>query len=169
MAPSRRTKRKTAATATGTGGGTGSGGGGGGGSGSGSGVSGGVSVTTATVAAVPVVVEGAEEAHTHTHDAQANVTSTSAAAADPVVATAEGRPQQEDDERATEERCPACKEEVEGATNEVAGDKETWIQCDACKTWFHWNCAGNGGDAQQVDKWSVPASLLITFFLSFGT
>ena len=111
-------------------------------------------------------MEGAEEAHTHTHDVQ--VTST-AAAADPVVATAEGRPQQEDDERATEERCPACKEEVEGATNEVAGDKETWIQCDACKTWFHWNCAGNGGDAQQVDKWSVPASLLITFFLSFGT
>lgn len=57
----------------------------------------------------------------------------------------------DDDERA-EERCPAC---TARANANLAGDKETWIQCDACKTWFHWHCAGNGGDALQVDKWSV--------------
>ena len=61
----------------------------------------------------------------------------------------EGARQQDDDDKA-EERCPAC---TAGATTEVAGDRETWIQCDACRTWFHWNCAGNGGDAQQVDRW----------------
>ena len=85
--------------------------------------------------------------------------------ADVAVAGEGGR----EDEDKGEERCPACKE---GATSEVAGEKETWIQCDACRTWFHWNCAGHGGDAQQVDKWFVYphhlSSLSLRFYLSFS-
>ena len=69
-----------------------------------------------------------------------------------------------DDDKA-EERCPACKT---GTTTEVAGDKETWIQCDACKTWFHWDCAGNGGDAQQVDKWCVGRGFTLFFWFGYN-
>ena len=111
----------------------------GGSSGGGGGVSAAVSAAvstgtgaSSTAAGTAVPMEGAEEAH--------------------VTATADGQREDDDNDRA-EEKCPACKD---GAMTELAGDKETWIQCDACKTWFHWNCAGNGGDAQQVDKWSVP-------------
>ena len=106
---------------------------------------------SSTAAATAVPMEGAEEAH--------------------VIATADGQREDDDNDRA-EEKCPACKE---GAMNELAGDKETWIQCDACKTWFHWNCAGNGGDAQQVDKWSVslpfpgPSHRFFLLSFSFGT
>lgn len=47
-----------------------------------------------------------------------------------------------------EESCPACKGDVV-----PEGVKENWIRCDACKTWFHWRCAGNGGDPEMINKW----------------
>ena len=49
-----------------------------------------------------------------------------------------------------EDKCPACKE----ATQEDwrAEDKESWVRCDACKTWFHWRCAGQG-DLEAIGKW----------------
>ena len=104
-------------------------------------------------------MEGTEEVHVTASTAATAVTTAAAAAA----AAVEG--QREDDENdKTEERCPACRD---GTMNELAGDKETWIQCDACKTWFHWDCAGNGGDAQQVDKWSVSPSPRFSFFIFF--
>lgn len=49
-----------------------------------------------------------------------------------------------------DDTCPACN------TNESpldAAEKESWVRCDACKTWYHWTCAGDGGDLEAVDKW----------------
>lgn len=61
-------------------------------------------------------------------------------------ANANGSNAQDDD------RCPACS--TDGTSeNWAAADKESWVRCDACKTWFHWRCAGNGGDLDAVDKW----------------
>ncbi|PSS30925.1 hypothetical protein PHLCEN_2v2550 [Hermanssonia centrifuga] len=49
-----------------------------------------------------------------------------------------------------EDRCPACADEAMQGWN--AADKESWVRCDACKSWFHWRCAGDG-DLEAVDKW----------------
>ena len=60
----------------------------------------------------------------------------------------------EDGHQDDDDRCPECKGSVpEGS--QVAADKEKWVRCDACKTWFHWRCVGEGGDLDAVDKWSV--------------
>ncbi|EMD34482.1 hypothetical protein CERSUDRAFT_140998 [Gelatoporia subvermispora B] len=50
-----------------------------------------------------------------------------------------------------EDLCPACKKD--DTAQWAAADKENWVRCDACKTWFHWRCAGDGGDLDAVDKW----------------
>jgi hypothetical protein len=49
-----------------------------------------------------------------------------------------------------DETCPACNAD-ESPLN--AAEKESWVRCDACKTWYHWVCAGNGDDLEVVDKW----------------
>jgi F-box/leucine-rich repeat protein 10/11 len=60
-----------------------------------------------------------------------------------------------------EEKCPGCGENDDSSIN-----KDTWICCDACKTWYHWGkCSGtdvpiDGSNnavltPDQVDKWSV--------------
>ena len=49
-----------------------------------------------------------------------------------------------------DDMCPACNAD-ESPLN--AAEKESWVRCDACKTWYHWICAGNGGDLEVVDKW----------------
>jgi hypothetical protein len=49
-----------------------------------------------------------------------------------------------------DDTCPACNAN-ESPLN--AAEKESWVRCDACKTWYHWVCAGNGGDLETVDKW----------------
>ncbi|KAI0637306.1 hypothetical protein C8Q77DRAFT_1155150 [Trametes polyzona] len=62
----------------------------------------------------------------------------------------------EDDGREDDDKCPACKDQIEPADKEQdlsAADKEKWVRCDACKTWFHWRCVGEGGDLDAVDKW----------------
>lgn len=46
--------------------------------------------------------------------------------------------------------CPFC------SRSEVRlqeGEKDTWIQCDKCKTWFHWRCIGQGDDYEALHKW----------------
>ncbi|KAJ3526806.1 hypothetical protein NM688_g8215 [Phlebia brevispora] len=49
-----------------------------------------------------------------------------------------------------EDKCPACTEDTKQNWN--SEDKESWVRCDACKTWFHWRCAGEG-DLDAVGKW----------------
>ncbi|KAI0781268.1 Clavaminate synthase-like protein [Trametes elegans] len=51
-----------------------------------------------------------------------------------------------------DDKCPACEDGQKEGEQSVA-DKEKWVRCDACKTWFHWRCVGEGGDLDAVDKW----------------
>ncbi|KAI0362800.1 Clavaminate synthase-like protein [Trametes cingulata] len=63
---------------------------------------------------------------------------------------------EDDREAEDDDRCPACKDaqvKAEGESEQSAADKEKWVRCDACKTWFHWRCVGEGGDLDAVDKW----------------
>lgn len=63
---------------------------------------------------------------------------------DPAVTAEEGEGEEDDED------CPECKRnnlELNDA------DKESWIECGHCNTWYHWRCAGNGGDLETVDKW----------------
>ncbi|EJF62505.1 Clavaminate synthase-like protein [Dichomitus squalens LYAD-421 SS1] len=57
----------------------------------------------------------------------------------------------ENGEQTQDDKCPACKD-GEPDEAQVGADKEQWVRCDACKTWFHWRCAGEG-DLDAVDKW----------------
>ncbi|KAF9228635.1 Clavaminate synthase-like protein [Gyrodon lividus] len=57
-----------------------------------------------------------------------------------------------------EDTCPACKTLPQSQPN--AGSKENWIRCDACRTWYHWICAGNGGDVDAIDKWYCKPCVL---------
>ncbi|KAI0822678.1 Clavaminate synthase-like protein [Trametes gibbosa] len=62
----------------------------------------------------------------------------------------------EENGRDEDDKCPACKDNpIDGAVlgEQLAADKEKWVRCDACKTWFHWRCVGQGGDLDAVDKW----------------
>ncbi|KAI0646748.1 Clavaminate synthase-like protein [Trametes meyenii] len=51
-----------------------------------------------------------------------------------------------------DDKCPACRDE-QGQGEQLAADKEQWVRCDACKTWFHWRCVGEGGDLDAIGKW----------------
>ena len=62
----------------------------------------------------------------------------------------------------SENTCPAC--EANQADQSDGTDKENWIRCDACKTWFHWHCTG-GGDLEVIDKWLVRCHLRNGFTL----
>ncbi|KAF8840982.1 Clavaminate synthase-like protein [Paxillus ammoniavirescens] len=57
-----------------------------------------------------------------------------------------------------EDSCPACK--ALPASQFSAGSKESWIRCDACKTWYHWICAGDVGDVDAIDKWYCKSCVL---------
>lgn len=48
--------------------------------------------------------------------------------------------------------CPFCSKS-EFRLQE--GEKDTWIQCDKCKTWFHCRCIGQGDDYEALHKWHV--------------
>jgi hypothetical protein len=63
-----------------------------------------------------------------------------------------------------EDTCPACK--ALPASQFSAGSKENWIRCDACKTWYHWICAGDGGDVDAIDKWQVYTTVISLEYLS---
>ena len=51
------------------------------------------------------------------------------------------------------DKCPACQDQ--GEQNSNSADRESWVRCDACKSWFHWRCVGQQGDLEAVDKWWV--------------
>ncbi|KAF8078221.1 jumonji superfamily protein [Lyophyllum atratum] len=55
------------------------------------------------------------------------------------------------------ETCPSCPAGSDSPHN--AFSKEQWIRCDVCVTWYHWRCAGSGGDVETVDKWYCKACL----------
>jgi F-box and leucine-rich repeat protein 10/11 len=55
-----------------------------------------------------------------------------------------------------EDICPACTAET---AKDAQGNKENWIQCEACSKWFHWRCAGNGENMELVNKWYVHRAL----------
>ncbi|KAF9002043.1 JmjC domain-containing histone demethylation protein 1 [Cyathus striatus] len=50
----------------------------------------------------------------------------------------------------SEDVCPSCPTHRESSPG---CGKESWIRCDACRTWYHWRCAGNGEDVEMIDKW----------------
>ena len=52
------------------------------------------------------------------------------------------------------DECPACEDGKE------VKDKDTWVQCDACKKWYHWFCTSSSADLElaTIDKWSVPSA-----------
>ncbi|KAF8610108.1 Clavaminate synthase-like protein [Ceratobasidium sp. AG-I] len=49
----------------------------------------------------------------------------------------------------TWDRCAACKPDSPVSSKA----KTVWAECEACGTWFHWDCVGEGGDINRVDKW----------------
>lgn len=49
-----------------------------------------------------------------------------------------------------ESKCPACTKDSAAL---IEAGKEKWISCDACRTWYHWRCSGNGEDLDLIDKW----------------
>ncbi|KAI6019698.1 Clavaminate synthase-like protein [Pisolithus orientalis] len=60
--------------------------------------------------------------------------------------------------RSQEETCPDCKDHQASEVDPTT--KDSWIRCDACKTWYHWVCAGNGGDPDAIDKWYCKPCVL---------
>lgn len=54
-------------------------------------------------------------------------------------------------EKVTAETCPGCTNVSKNTSNSL--DKESWIRCDACKTWYHWRCVGDDSDVESIDKW----------------
>lgn len=87
------------------------------------------------------------------------VEDTSAKELEPAMATPSGSQGASEPQPQDEDRCPACKEETRLDWNDA--DKENWVRCDACKTWFHWRCVGEG-DLEAIGKWYV-------FFCAFIT
>lgn len=86
---------------------------------------------------------------------KASVAANQAPVADAVMEPNEAKETVEEEEL----KCPGCTEDDSPDQN-----KDTWICCDACKTWYHWGqCAGidtdpSSSDAitlEQVDKWYV--------------
>ncbi|KAF7359459.1 Jumonji superfamily protein [Mycena sanguinolenta] len=64
---------------------------------------------------------------------------------------------------AAAESCPGCTTESSASFNQF--EKENWIRCDVCKTWYHWRCASSEPPAflseedkkdysiDRIDKW----------------
>ncbi|KAF8163101.1 jumonji superfamily protein [Crassisporium funariophilum] len=50
-----------------------------------------------------------------------------------------------------DDSCPSCTSETRELMN--GSRKENWIECDNCNTWYHWRCAGNGEDVENIAKW----------------
>lgn len=50
-----------------------------------------------------------------------------------------------------DELCPACAKDGRPAKRNL---KTThWVECEACRAWFHWDCVSGGRPLSSVDKW----------------
>ncbi|KAH8829714.1 JmjC domain-containing histone demethylation protein 1 [Flagelloscypha sp. PMI_526] len=58
--------------------------------------------------------------------------------------------QTENAEESDPETCPSCPENPSELSDH---DSTQWIQCETCKTWYHWRCAGNDSEIETIDKW----------------
>ncbi|KAF8526841.1 jumonji protein [Hysterangium stoloniferum] len=65
-------------------------------------------------------------------------------------ALSEAPPEADNGKSNDKDSCPACPTQVHKTR---PGEKDTWIQCDKCKIWFHWLCVGEGGDPEALQKW----------------
>ncbi|KAF8271808.1 jumonji protein [Lactarius quietus] len=66
-------------------------------------------------------------------------------------ASASGPNPEADVKNSQDDLCPACSVSL---TRDVKDeDSESWIRCDACKTWYHWRCVGDNGQLDAIDKW----------------
>jgi hypothetical protein len=61
----------------------------------------------------------------------------------------------------TWDRCAACKPDSTVSSKA----KTVWAECEACGTWFHWDCVGEGGDINKVDKWCASCFVRASFSL----
>lgn len=53
----------------------------------------------------------------------------------------------------SDQSCPGCTQETSRKFNTF--EKENWIMCDICKTWYHSRCAKLDGEYEldRIDKW----------------
>ncbi|KAG5635423.1 hypothetical protein H0H81_011313 [Sphagnurus paluster] len=58
-----------------------------------------------------------------------------------------------------QETCPSCPTGSVDIPTRNHFSKEHWIRCDDCMIWYHWRCAGSGGDVEAVDKWYCNACI----------
>lgn len=79
--------------------------------------------------------------------------------------------QDDDGNDKEDDRCPACPQNDNGEEKEKdsEAEPESWVRCDACRTWFHWRCAGKG-ELDVIDKWCADIVLLSVkvWLLKFG-
>ncbi|CAE6433383.1 unnamed protein product [Rhizoctonia solani] len=54
------------------------------------------------------------------------------------------------------DRCAACKPDAVAPSKA----KTVWAECEKCGTWFHWDCVGEGGDINLIDKWYCKPCLV---------
>lgn len=66
-----------------------------------------------------------------------------------------------------DELCPSCAKDGRPVKRNL---KTThWVECEACRTWYHWDCVSGGQPLSTIDKWyctsclQLNASLVITF------
>lgn len=60
-------------------------------------------------------------------------------------------PEKVQPQHGSDDNCPSCTPATKELMN--GSRKENWIECDNCNTWYHWRCAGNGEDVENIAKW----------------
>lgn len=89
------------------------------------------------------------------------------ASAPPSSMSRSNTPEQHSSSQLRDETCPAC---VDGQANSLNSfEKERWVRCDACKTWYHWRCVGQGDDIDSIDKWYASSAFPFMTLINMGT
>lgn len=53
--------------------------------------------------------------------------------------------------------CPGCTNTKAPKSTKTRQKDRTWVMCESCETWYHWDCVGGTGELEAVDKWYVSA------------